>query len=161
MTTMPNPLATTVVRERTLDAAPHAVYRAWLDPAVLCRWLAPGAPEFARAEVEERVGGRIRIRQTDGSDQPVRGFEGELLELVPDERLVLRWGFLGPDPEAGPLFDSLLTVTLAPTAGGGTRLTIHHEQLEALAAALPEVAEQVPAGWDAVLGRLAGLGVAS
>jgi uncharacterized protein YndB with AHSA1/START domain len=157
MTTMPTPLATTVERERTLAAAPRVVYRAWLDPAVLQRWLAPGAPEFARAEVDERLGGRIRIRQTDEPDQPVRGFEGELLELVPDERLVLRWGFLGPDPDAGPLFDSLLTVTLAPTPDGGTRLTLRHERLDALAAALPEVAAQVSAGWDAVLGRLTGL----
>ncbi|GIH77103.1 SRPBCC family protein [Planobispora longispora] len=142
-----------VRRERILPAPVHAVYRAWLDPAILRRWLAPGSPERAHAEVDERAGGRYRIRQTD-SDQPVGGFDAELLELVPDRRIVWRWGFIGPDRDAGPVFDSLLTVTLDETPAGGTRLLLVHERLDALAVALPHVAEQVGAGWDGVLGRL-------
>ncbi|GIH94650.1 SRPBCC domain-containing protein [Planobispora siamensis] len=142
-----------VRRERVLSAPVHAVYRAWLDPAILQRWLAPGAPECARVEVDERVGGRYRIRQTD-SDQPVGGFDARLLELVPDRRIVWRWGFIGPDREAGPVFDSLLTVTLDGTPEGGTRLVLVHERLDALAIALPHVAEQVGAGWDGVLNQL-------
>jgi uncharacterized protein YndB with AHSA1/START domain len=142
-----------VRRERTLAAPPHVVYRAWLHPAILQRWLAPGTLECARAEVDERVGGRYRIWQTD-SDQPVGGFDAQLLDLVPDRRIVWRWGFIGPDREAGPVFDSLLTVTLDETPDGGTRLILLHEQLDALAMALPDVAEQVGAGWDSVLDQL-------
>ncbi|GGK65667.1 hypothetical protein Ppa06_21840 [Planomonospora parontospora subsp. parontospora] len=143
-----------VRRERVLSAPVHAVYRAWLDPAILQRWLAPGSLEGVRAEVDERAGGRYLIRQTD-SDQPVGGFDAQLLELVPDRRIVWRWGFIGPDRDAGPVFDSLLTVTLDEAPGGGTRLTLVHERLGALAAALPQVADQVGAGWDGVLDRLA------
>ncbi|WP_214414947.1 SRPBCC family protein [Sphaerisporangium fuscum] len=142
-----------VRRERTFSAPPHTVYRAWLDPGTLRRWLAPGSLELARAEVDERVGGRYRIWQTEG-DQPVRGFEAELLELVPDERIVFRWAFVGPDRDEAPAFDSLLTVTFEEAPGGGTHLVLLHERLDALAAAMPEVARQVGGGWDNCLDQL-------
>src|SRR5690606_4525257 len=77
-----------VVRlERTIPAAPHQVYRAWLDPDLLRRWLAPGGLEVARVEVEPGVGGHLRVWETDaGTD--VGGFDCEILELVPDRRIV-------------------------------------------------------------------------
>ena len=51
-----------VVRlERTIPAPPDQVYRAWLDPEVLRRWLAPGGLEVSRLELEARVGGRLRV----------------------------------------------------------------------------------------------------
>lgn len=49
--------------QRTIRAPPDRVYRAWLDPDMLPLWLAPGSLEVTRAEVDERVGGRYRIRQ--------------------------------------------------------------------------------------------------
>ncbi len=144
-----------VVRlERTIPAQPHAVYRAWLEPDLLRRWLAPGGLEVTRVEIEERVGGKYRIWQADaGAD--VGGFECELLELVPDQRLVFRWGFVGPERTLGPTYDSLLTITLREAPGGATTLTLVHERLEDLAAAMPYVAEAVGPGWDMVLDKLA------
>jgi hypothetical protein len=44
---------------------------------------------------------------------------------------------------------------LGRLAGGGTHLTLVHERLDDLAAARPDVAEQVGAGWDFVLTGLA------
>lgn len=149
-----------VRRERTLSAPPPVIYRAWLDPQMLRRWLAPGVMECARAEVDERVGGRYRVWHTQAGDD-VGGFEAEVLELVPDERIVLRWGFVGPDRDAGPAFDSRLTITLGQAPGGGTKLVLLHERLEELAAAMPEVAKQVGPGWDAVLDQLAAVAVAA
>ncbi|MEV0200963.1 SRPBCC domain-containing protein [Nonomuraea sp. NPDC050691] len=142
-----------VRRERTLTAPPRAVYRAWLDPGILCRWLAPGDLESVRAEVDERVGGRYRIWQPRAG-RPIGGFDAQLLELVPDRRIVWRWGFVGPDPEAGPAFDSVLTVTLSETPDGGTHMVVLHEHLDALAAAMPEVACRISGGWDKCLDRL-------
>lgn len=54
------------------------------------------------------------------------GFDSEILELVPDERIVLRWQFVGPDrsPLAEP--SSRLTITLGLGAlepGGARRLS--------------------------------------
>jgi uncharacterized protein YndB with AHSA1/START domain len=145
----------TVVRlERTLPVPPHQVYRAWLDPDLLRQWLAPGGLEVTRAEVKESVGGHFRIWQAD-SGTDVGGFDAELLELVPDQRIVFRWGFVGPQRRGGPAYDSVLTVTLREATGGGTVLTLIHERLDELAAALPEVAEKVGTGWQLVLEKLA------
>ncbi len=54
-------------------------------------------------------------------------------------------------------FDSRLTITLRPDPAGGTLLTLIHEQLGELAAAMPQVAENVGPGWEATLGKLAGV----
>lgn len=80
---------------RTSPARPAQVYRPWLDPDLLRRWMAPGSMTVTRAEVDEYPGGRYRIWQED-SGHEAGGFAAELLELVPDERLVFRWGFAGP-----------------------------------------------------------------
>jgi uncharacterized protein YndB with AHSA1/START domain len=144
---------TAVRLERTIPAPPERVYRAWLDPELLSLWMAPGAVRVTRAEVDERVGGRFRIWQA-GPDGDVGGFEAELLELVPDERIVFRWGFVGPDRLAGPTFDSLLTITLREAPDGGTELTLVHERLDALREALPDVADNVGRGWELALDKL-------
>jgi uncharacterized protein YndB with AHSA1/START domain len=147
-------LMTAVRLQRTISAPPERVYRAWLDPELLSRWMAPGSLTVTRAEVDERVGGRYRIWQS-GPEGQAGGFEAELLELVPAERIVLRWGFVGPDRLAGPTFDSLLTVTLREAPGGATELTLVHERLDALRDALPEVADKVGVGWELALDKLA------
>jgi uncharacterized protein YndB with AHSA1/START domain len=139
---------------RIIPAPPDRVYRAWLDPDLLRRWLAPGDLDVTRVEVDERVGGHYRIWQGDAGSE-VGGFECELLELVPDERIVFDWGFVGPERDTGPAYDSRLTITLRQAPGGGTELTLLHERLEALYAAMPYVAENVEPGWDMVLDKLA------
>jgi len=144
----------TVRLERTIAASPHDVYRAWLEPNWLRRWMAPGGAEVLRVEVDERVGGYFRIWQGDAGAH-VGGFECELLELVPDVRLVFRWGFVGPERIDGPKFDSLLTITLREAPGGATTLVLLHERLGELIAAMPYVGENVGPGWDDVLVKLA------
>ena len=143
-----------VVRlERTLPAPLHVVYRAWLDPQVLIKWMAPGDLAVTRVEVDEQIGGHFRIWQaSDVGD--VGGFESEIVELVPDERIVFRWGFVGPDRAVGPHFDSLLTVSLADARDGRTKLMLVHERLDTLHEALPDVADNVGVGWGMALDKL-------
>lgn len=143
--------------ERTIAAPPGQVYRAWLDPALLARWMNPGTLTISRVEVDERVGGHYRIWHADASGAEVGGFDCELTELVPGQRIVFRWGFVGPGRRSGPVFDSLLTVGLREAPGGATQLTLVHERLGDLAAALPDVAANVGPGWDDALGKLAGV----
>jgi uncharacterized protein YndB with AHSA1/START domain len=139
--------------ERVIPAPPREVYRAWLDPDILRRWLAPGGMSVKRAEVEPRVGGHFRIWHAEsGSD--VGGFECEVVELIPDERIVFRWAFVGPERTAGPVYDSLLTITLRAAPGNATSLTLLHERLDDLADAMPHVAEQVEDGWTSALEKL-------
>ena len=146
-----SPLA--VRLERVIAASPDEVYRAWLDPDLLRRWLAPGGITVERAEIEARVGGRYRIWHA-ASGVEVGGFECEIVELVANERIAFRWGFVGPERTAGPVYDSLLTITLRAVSGGATALTLVHERLDDLAAAMPHVADKVRIGWELVLEKL-------
>jgi uncharacterized protein YndB with AHSA1/START domain len=139
--------------ERTIPAPPERVYRAWLDPDLLRRGMSPAGHEVTRAEVDERVGGHHRIRH-EGPDGHAGGFESELLELVPNRRIVFAWGFTGPERTAGPTFDSRLTITLEEAPGGATELTLVHERLDALHAAMPEAARNVSRGWEMALDKL-------
>ena len=149
-------LMTAVRLQRRIPAPPDAVYRAWLDPGLLRRWLAPAGLEVTHAEIAAGVGGHYRIWHA-GAEGEVGGFECELLELVPSERIVLRWGFVGPDRLAGPTYDSQLTVTLREAPDGATELTLVHERLDDLREALPDIAEGVGPGWESALDRLAAL----
>jgi len=140
---------TPVIRiERTIAAPRREVYRAWLDPELVAEWMAPGL-EVTRVEIDERVGGHYRVWHGEAG-----GFDGEILELLPDQRIAYRWGFVGPDRRNGPVFDSRVTVSFED-APHGTRLTLVHERLDALAAAMPEVARKVEMGWEMVLRQLA------
>jgi uncharacterized protein YndB with AHSA1/START domain len=143
--------------ERIIPAPPERVYRAWLDPELVARWMNPGSMVVSRVEVDERVGGHYRIWHADGSGSELGGFDCELTELVPGERIAFRWGFVGPERRDGPVFDSLMTITLSEAPGGATHLTLVHERLDDLAAAMPQVAEKIGVGWDDTLSKLFGL----
>ena len=140
---------------RTFAAPPERVYRAWLDPEILRRWMFAGERSVERVEVEERVGGAHRTFQLDLEGTEIGGFESTIVELVPDQRIVLEWGFVGPDREADPSHASRLTVSLAPVADGATELTLVHERLDGLHADMPEVAGMVGTGWGLALENLA------
>jgi uncharacterized protein YndB with AHSA1/START domain len=151
MTTM-----TEVRLQRTIPAPPDRVYRAWLDPELLCRWLAPGEMTVKRVEGEERVGGTYSIYQATPDGEDVGGFVWELVELVPAERIVFLWRFVGPDRVFEPAHDSRLTVTLRDSPGGATELTLVHDRLDAFGAARPDVVELVGPGWGMALDKLPG-----
>ena len=56
-------MSTAVRLERTLPAPPSEVYRAWLDPDVLRRWLGPGDFSCARSPTSRGRIGRCAGRQ--------------------------------------------------------------------------------------------------
>ena len=141
--------------ERTIPAPPDRVYRAWLEPEVVQQWMAPVGMSVGRAEVDARVGGHLRVWQMSADGEDLGGFDCEVLELVPDERIVFGWRFVGPDRTFDPAHDSRLTITLREAPGNATVLTLVHERLEGLAAAMPYVAENVEPGWRGTLDRLA------
>jgi uncharacterized protein YndB with AHSA1/START domain len=141
---------------RTIPASPHEVYRAWLDPQLIRQWFSPSDFTVSGTSVDERVGGRHSIHHSrDGED--LGGFESELIELVPDQRIVFSWGFVGPDHVPDPTHASTLTIELRPTADGQTELTLVHERLTAIGEAMPEVSAGVNEGWSQALGKLAAL----
>jgi uncharacterized protein YndB with AHSA1/START domain len=142
------------VVQRTLPFPRERVYRAWLDPETMVRWFVDPRFTDGRAEVDERVGGHYRIFQVDPAGALTGGSENRILELVPNERIVLAWRFAGPDREEDLSPESRLTVTFAEPRPGETELTVVHEQLDDLAQAMPLVAGHVEQGWTDTLARL-------
>ena len=67
--------------ERSLSAPPHAVYRAWLEPELVRRWMDPSGVRVIRIEIDERPGGAYRTWKADESGRIIGGFDSELLEL--------------------------------------------------------------------------------
>ena len=146
---------TPVVRlTRTIPAEPSRVYRAWLDPDLIRQWFAPSDWAVVDAAVDERVGGRHSIHHRDAAGSDVGGFESVLLDLVPDRRIVFAWGFVGPDHVADPDHESRLTIELRPVGESQTELTLVHERLDGLRAAMPAVFDGVTAGWTQALEKL-------
>jgi uncharacterized protein YndB with AHSA1/START domain len=71
-----NAVAEKLVIKRRFDASVEQVYAAWTDAAQMKRWFAPGAMTVPEAEADVRVGGRYRVRMSEGgSDGPF----GEIL----------------------------------------------------------------------------------
>jgi uncharacterized protein YndB with AHSA1/START domain len=133
-----------VTVERVVKAPRAKVYRAWLDPELLARWMGPDDFSVLVANVDERVGGRHSVEMLDGEGHHHQ-FESVITELVPDDRIVLMFRF-HPDAE-----DTLLTVTFADAEGGGTVLRLAHERITL---AGPLDGQSVDTGWSQTLAKL-------
>lgn len=110
-----------LVLKRRLKAPPAKVYEAWTDPQKMMRWWGPAQAEMLKAEADARAGGRFRalFRTPDGEEHDVSGV---YREVVPDEKLVFTWRW-----RTLPERELLVTVALKAD-GGGTLLTLTHEQ---------------------------------
>ena len=78
----------TVRLHRVLRAPPQSVYRAFLDPDAMAKWLPPHGFTGRVHEMDARVGGRYRMSFTNLGNGQSHAFGGEYLELVPGERIV-------------------------------------------------------------------------
>jgi uncharacterized protein YndB with AHSA1/START domain len=78
--------------ERSFDAPVERVFEAWTSEEVLRRWL-HGMPDWETptAEVDLRVGGRIRIVMRDPSSASEVGATGEYKAVEPPRRLLFTW----------------------------------------------------------------------
>jgi uncharacterized protein YndB with AHSA1/START domain len=78
--------------ERSFDAPVERVFEAWTNAEVLRRWLHGHRDwETPTAEVDLRVGGRIRIVMRDPSDGTEAGATGEYRVVEPPRTLVFTW----------------------------------------------------------------------
>jgi uncharacterized protein YndB with AHSA1/START domain len=115
---MPN-----VVRlHRVLRAPPERVYRAFLDPDAMVKWLPPHGYTGEVHHMDARVGGSHRMSFTNFSTGNSHAFGGRYVELTPHERIRYTDQF---DDPAMP-GEMLVTISLAAVACG-TELTITQE----------------------------------
>lgn len=77
----------TIELHRVLQATPERVYRAFLDPAALVKWLPPNGFTGEVHQLDAREGGRHRMSFTNFSTGSSHAFGGEYLELVPGQRI--------------------------------------------------------------------------
>jgi uncharacterized protein YndB with AHSA1/START domain len=89
-----------LVIERTFDAPAQEVFDAWTSEEVLRRWCY-GDPrlETPVAEVDLRVGGRLRIVMRDPKAGEDHGATGEYTVVDPPRRLAFTWTWDDQDSE--------------------------------------------------------------
>jgi len=112
----------TVRVHRVLRAAPEKVYRAFLDPDAMGKWLPPNGFTGKVHQMDARVGGRYRMSFTNFGTGRSHSFGGEYLELVPNERIRHTDRFDDP----GLPSEMQVTITLKKVSCG-TELTIVQE----------------------------------
>jgi uncharacterized protein YndB with AHSA1/START domain len=137
----------TVRLHRVLRAPPERVYRAFLDPDAMVKWLPPHGFTGKVHHVDSRIGGTYRMSFTNMSSGGSHAFGGEYLELVPNERIVHTDRFDDPN------LPGEMRVTVAfGKASCGTELSIVQEGIPA---AIP--LEACYLGWQESLALLAQL----
>jgi uncharacterized protein YndB with AHSA1/START domain len=81
-------MSTNTVRlHRVLRATPERVYRAFLDPDAMAKWLPPHGFTGKVHRIDARVGGTYKMSFTNFTTGHSHSFGGEYLELVPNERI--------------------------------------------------------------------------
>ena len=128
--------AEVVHREIRIDAAPSTVFEFLTDPAKMVRWMG------TEAVLSPRPGGAYGVN--------INGYErvsGEVIEIVPDRRLVFTWGWEGGALPVAP-GESTVEISLEPD-GKGTLLRLTHRDLP------PDMHTFHRLGWDYYLPRLA------
>ena len=88
-TTREQAKATNTVRlHRVFKAPAERIYKAVLDPAANCKWLAPYGFTCTVLHLEPKVGGTYKMSFTNFSSGNSHSFGGKYLELIPGERIV-------------------------------------------------------------------------
>ena len=128
---------------RHIRAPVEKVFRAWTEGSALQRWFGPSdAMRVVVAEVNPRVGGRYRIVMEE--ETGARHSVGGVFRVVEtNQKLVFTWAW-----ESTPERESLVTLTFE-SVGGGTRLTLLHEQF-----ADEPARDRHQSGWNGTLDRL-------
>ena len=140
---MPN----TVQFHRVLRATPERVFRAFLDPDAMCKWLPPNGFTGKVHQMDAKVGGSYKMAFTNFSTGNSHAFGGTFLELVPHERIVITDRFDDPNLPG----EMKKTITLKPVSCG-TELSVVQE-------GIPDVIppEACCLGWQESLALLAQL----
>jgi uncharacterized protein YndB with AHSA1/START domain len=132
-------IRTTLVLRRTFAAARPRVFRAWIDPEALQRWLKPNGLSLRVRSLDARVDGSFRFDLENGI-----AIVGTCLDLVPPEKLVFTWL-----NEAQPDQGTVVSVDFLEQ-GSSTEVVLTHTRLSQ-----PDLRARVERGWRAALDELA------
>jgi uncharacterized protein YndB with AHSA1/START domain len=113
---MTDPSAYEVRVERTFEAPVEVVFDAWTSPEVMRRWWHAGPEwETPEAEVDLRVGGKVRVvmRASDGTEVEAQGV---YTRIERPHRLEMTWTF-SDDPSNA---QQLIEVAFSESEGATT-----------------------------------------
>ena len=97
-----------------LKAPPTRIYKAFLDPAALCKWLPPAGYTCTVHSMDAKVGGKFKMSFTEFDSGNSNTFGGNYLELLPGEKLVYTDVFDDPNLKG----EMKVTVVLKKVMGG-------------------------------------------
>jgi uncharacterized protein YndB with AHSA1/START domain len=137
----------TVRFHRVLRAKPERVYRAFLDPDAMAKWLPPNGFTGKVHHMDAKVGGTYKMSFTNFTTGNSMSFGGKYLELKPNELIRNTDKFDDPNLPG----EMINTITLKQVSVG-TELNITQEGIPA---AIP--AEACYLGWQESLILLAKL----
>jgi uncharacterized protein YndB with AHSA1/START domain len=140
-------MPSTVTLHRVLRAPPERVYRAFLDPDAMVKWLPPHGFTGKVHHMDARVGGSYTMSFTNFGAGQSHSFGGTFLELAPNERI--RYTDQFDDPN---LPGTMTTTVTVKTVSCGSEL---HVVQEGIPDAIP--AELCYLGWQESLELLAKL----
>lgn len=118
--------AHTVRFQRVLRAPAERVYRAFIDPAALVKWMPPHGFTGTIHSLQAQIGGHYRMSFTNLSNGQTHAWSGRFLDMVPNERLVHADRFDDPHLPG----EMVTTVTLRPVLVG-TELSIEQSGIPA------------------------------
>lgn len=137
----------TVRLHRVLKAPAERVYRAFVDPDALAKWLPPYGFTCKVHHMEPQVGGTFKMSFTNFTTGHSHSFGGEYLALIPSEKV--SYTDLFDDPNLSG--QMITTITLKPVLCG--------TQLDVIQEGIPQVipTEMCYLGWQESLVQLAKL----
>ncbi|MDX2199777.1 MAG: SRPBCC family protein [Phycisphaerae bacterium] len=135
----------TIRLHRVLRAPPERVYKAYLDPDGMCKWLPPHGFTGRMHHFDARVGGGYRMSFTNFGTGSSHSFSVTYLELTPNERIRHTDKFDDPNLPG----EMTVTVTLRKVLCG-TDLSVVQEGVPSV---IP--AEMCYLGWQESLNLLA------
>jgi uncharacterized protein YndB with AHSA1/START domain len=77
----------TIRLHRVLRATPERIYRAFLDPDAMVKWLPPNGFTAKVHHMDAKVGGTYKMSFTNFSSGKAHSFGGTYVELTPHERI--------------------------------------------------------------------------
>jgi len=81
-------MSTNTIRlHRVLRATPERIYRAFVDPEAMVKWLPPSGFTGKVHHLDAKVGGTYKMSFTNFTTGHSHSFGGKYLELVPYERI--------------------------------------------------------------------------
>ncbi|MBK6722931.1 MAG: SRPBCC family protein [Acidobacteria bacterium] len=117
----------TVKLHRVFKTTPEKIYKAFLDPAAMCKWLPPNGFTGTVDHVDARVGGTYKMSFTNFGSGSSHSFGGEYLELVENERIVNTDRFDDPNMPG-----EMKTTVIIKAVSMGTEINITQEGIPAM-----------------------------